>query len=179
MWVEALGGKFKEIFGEDCWDDSPEATARRVMKFWAEFKPQDLIDFTPTTFLATAQQMILVKNIEFASLCSHHLLPFFGVAHVAYLPHKLMIGVSKIPRIVQFYAKRPQVQEKMTDEIATWMQRILEPKGTAVLVVAKHTCMACRGVTARNSDMITSEMRGVFLTAEAARLEFLQLAGVR
>jgi len=139
--------------------------------------PKDEEEFIATVFPASAQQMVVVKNIEFSSVCAHHLLPFYGRAHVGYLPHKLQIGVSKIPRMVQHFAQRPQVQERMTHQISSWMQSTLEPKGSAVMVQAVHTCMACRGVMARNSSMLTSEIRGIFLTAPPARYEFLSLIG--
>jgi len=179
VWM--LEAILQHIFGDEEWDlgNNAESVARRVLAFWQDFAPdgEEELPFVPTTFPAIAQQMIVVRDIEFASICAHHLLPFFGVAHVAYLPHKLQIGVSKIPRIVQYYAQRPQVQERLTHQIADWMQDMLEPKGSAVIIEAKHTCMSCRGVLSRGSSMITSEIRGVYLTNRGAQQEFMGLIG--
>jgi len=166
----------QELFDDDVWDDDVLATTARIINFWQEYVPKPM-DFNATTFPVTAQQMIAVRDIEFTSICAHHLLPFMGVAHIAYLPHKLMIGVSKIPRVVGWFSKSPQVQERLTNQIADWMQDTLEPKGTAVVMLATHTCMACRGVMSRNARMVTSEMRGIFLTASGPKDEFFQLIG--
>lgn len=157
------------------WDDSAEATADRWMKAMGEFKPVDVPDFKLTVFPTQVNQLITCLNIEFASLCAHHLFPFQGVAHVGYIPNKKMIGLSKIPRIVHYHATKPQTQETLTREIASMLKNALEAQGVAVVIEARHTCMSCRGIKQRNGIMMTSEMRGVFLSAEAARLEFLQM----
>lgn len=162
------------IFPDDAWDDDVEKTAYRVLKYWYEHKPMEM-DFHMTTFPTSVNQMIAVSNIEFSSLCAHHLLPFFGIAHVGYVPNELAIGLSKIPRVVDHFAHRPQTQEKLTAQIASFLKRELKAHGVAVVVIGKHTCMACRGVRKHNGHMVTSEMRGVFLTAPAARQEFLDL----
>lgn len=167
----------KDIFGDSCWDDSAEKTAERVVNFWREFVPADDLDFTFTTFPAEVNQLIVVKDIEFSSICAHHLLPYYGVAHVGYVPNKLMVGLSKIPRLVDYWAHRPSVQEKLTANIASDLKHRLAAMGVAVVVEARHTCMACRGVRKHNGMMITSEMRGIFLTAGEARREFLALIG--
>jgi GTP cyclohydrolase I len=142
-----------------------------------EFKTTSVIDFTPTTFKATANQMIVVRDIEFSALCAHHLFPFSGSAHVGYIPNKLMIGVSKIPRIVHHFAARPSTQETFTRAVASYLKDTVEAQGVAVIVSAVHTCMSCRGVKERNASMVTSEMRGAFLTSMEARQEFLHLVG--
>ena len=160
-----------EVFGEDAWDDSALNTAGRVLRYWYTYAAEDM-NFEATTFPVAAQQMITVTHIEFSSICAHHLLPFYGIAHVAYIPHKLAIGLSKIPRAVNYFSHRPQVQERMTNEIADWMQDTLEPKGSAVVTRATHTCMSCRGIMARNARMIVSELRGIFLTSGGPRDEF-------
>lgn len=165
-----------DIFGDEVWDDNVEATTARVIKFWIEYTPRP-IGFDATTFPVQAQQMVTVSGIEFASICAHHLLPFYGVAHVAYLPHKLQIGVSKIPRVVEWLSRSPQVQERLTNQIADWMQDTLEPKGTMVAMEAVHTCMSCRGVMSRNSKMVTTETRGIYLSSDAARNEFYFATG--
>ena len=166
-----------DVFGADCWNDSVEETARRVLAFWEEYKPIDEIDFTFTTFPANVNQLVVVRDIEFSSLCEHHLLPYYGKAHVGYIPNELMVGVSKVPRLVDFWAKRPSVQEILTANIASDMKHRLAAMGVAVVIEARHTCMACRGVRKYNGVMVTSEMRGVFLTAPAARAEFLAMIG--
>lgn len=166
---------FVETFGDDVWDDSPYATVRRWMNAMREFTTKPGIDFNFTTFASDADQMIVVPNIEFESLCAHHLFPFYGVVHVGYIPNRLMVGLSKIPRLVRHYAHRPNTQEAFTANIASYLKNRLEAHGVAVLVEGHHTCMTTRGVKARNAIMRTSEMKGVFLTAPAARQEFLAL----
>jgi len=120
-------------------------------------------------------QMILVKDIEFYSLCEHHLLPFFGKAHVAYIPDGKMIGLSKIPRIVDAFARRLQIQERLTDQIAKTIQQALQPLGVAVVIEAVHLCMRMRGVEKQNSTVTTSAMYGIFREQERTRMEFLDL----
>jgi len=164
-----------EIFGEDVWDDSAGQTAERWLRAMEEFAPQLNIDFKFTTFKATVNQLITVSDIEFSSLCAHHLFPFVGKAHVGYIPNKLQVGLSKIPRLVHYFATRPQTQERLTEQIASYLKHNLEAMGVAVVIEATHTCMSSRGVREHNGVMRTSEMRGVFLTAEAARAEFLRL----
>jgi GTP cyclohydrolase IA len=168
----------KAIYPPDFeWDDSVELTAARIVRYLAEYTPEpnNTLAFTFTMFPAVANQLVVVKDIEFSSICAHHLLPFYGVAHVGYLPNKKMVGLSKIPRLVDHFAKRPNTQEALTANIAEYMKRTLEAFGVAVVIEARHTCMACRGVRKHNGAMITSEMRGVFLTASEARQEFLEL----
>jgi GTP cyclohydrolase I len=172
-----LATTIRNELGTECWDDSVEDTARRILAFWREYvQPTDL-PFEFTVFPTTVNQMIIVRDIEFSSLCAHHLLPFYGIAHVGYLPNKKMVGLSKIPRLVDYHAKRPCTQEALTASIATDLKARLEAMGVAVIIEARHTCMACRGVRKHNGAMITSEMRGVFFAAEAARMEFLNLIG--
>jgi GTP cyclohydrolase I len=119
--------------------------------------------------------LIMCTDIDFASVCGHHLLPFYGKAHVGYIPNKLMVGLSKIPRTVDWLAHRPQNQERLTQQIASFMKENLEAMGVAVVIEARHTCMACRGVRKYSGVMRTSEMRGVFLTSGEARNEFLSM----
>lgn len=164
-----------DVFGDDIWDDSSHETALRVLKYWHEYVPQEQMEFGLTTFPTEVNQLIVVNNIEFSSMCAHHLLPFWGIAHVGYIPNRLAVGLSKVPRVVDHFARKPQMQERLTAEIASFLKRRLHPQGVAVVIIAKHTCMACRGVRKHNGHMTTSEMRGVFLTAQSARSEFLQL----
>jgi len=177
MVEDILTHELITIFGGDVWDDSAGETAARIRRAWMEFSPPDAMPFNVTTFPSVGQQMIVVKDIEFVSLCAHHLFPFYGKVHVAYLPHELQIGLSKIPRIVEFYAKRPTVQERLTDQIGEFMKSTLRAKGVAVVIHGTHTCMSCRGVEQHNASMITSYIRGVFLTGPTAKDEFLSLIG--
>ena len=121
------------------------------------------------------ENMILVRDIELYSMCEHHMLPFFGRAHVAYLPNGRIVGLSKIPRIVEVFARRLQVQERLTDEIADALMDVLQPHGVGVLIEASHLCMMMRGVEKQNSRTITSALRGSFRDDASTRAEFLQL----
>jgi len=122
-------------------------------------------------------EMVIVKEIEFYSMCEHHLLPFFGRAHVAYVPNGRVIGLSKIPRLVEMFARRLQVQERMTTEIADAIAMAIAPQGVGVVVEAEHLCMMMRGVQTQRSTTVTSAMRGVFKTQVQTRNEFLSLIG--
>ena len=119
--------------------------------------------------------MVIVRDIEVYSLCEHHLLPFFGRCHVGYLPKTKLIGISKIPRAVDIYARRLQLQERLTTQIAQALWTHLEPYGVAVVIEAKHLCMMMRGVEKQNSMMTTSAMLGVFKTDRSTRMEFMDL----
>jgi GTP cyclohydrolase IA len=119
--------------------------------------------------------MILVRDIEVYSLCEHHMLPFFGRAHVAYIPNGRIVGLSKLPRIVEVFARRLQVQERLTDQIADAIMDVLEPHGVGVLIEAVHLCMAMRGVEKQNSRTVTSAVRGIFRSDIRSRDEFLRL----
>jgi len=126
-------------------------------------------------FTEDCEEMVLVRNIEFYSLCEHHMLPFFGKCHVAYLPKGKIIGLSKIPRIVDMYARRLQVQERMTRQIAETINNILSPYGVAVIVEGRHLCMMMRGVEKQNSLVTSSAMLGEFKNDRATRMELLNL----
>ena len=120
-------------------------------------------------------QMVLVKDIEFYSMCEHHLLPFFGYAHIAYIPNGKIIGLSKIPRILDMFSRRLQVQERLTQEVSDMLNETLSPKGVAVILEAQHMCMQMRGVQKKNSYMSTSAMHGIFLEDDKTRKEFLDI----
>jgi GTP cyclohydrolase I len=122
-------------------------------------------------------EMVVVKDIEFFSMCEHHMLPFFGRANVAYIPSQKVIGLSKIPRIVEMFARRLQVQERMTRQIAELIEEVLEPQGVAVVIEASHMCSMMRGVKKENARMVTSAMLGCFRKSDKTRNEFLHHLG--
>ena len=126
-------------------------------------------------FAEKYDEMVIVKDIDFYSLCEHHLLPFFGRAHVAYLPDGRLIGLSKLPRIVDLFARRLQLQERMTVQIAECIERVLRPKGVAVVVDAQHTCISMRGIEKQHARTVTSAMLGAFRNQTQTRAEFLAL----
>lgn len=175
---ELLVAALMQAFPTVEWDDSIEDTARRLAGYWAEYNPAKAgneIDFEFRTFPAESKQMVLVSDIQFASMCAHHLLPIIGKAHVAYIPMQVQVGLSKIPRLVDFWAKRPQVQERLMTQISNDLKHRLQPMGTMIVIEAKHMCMCARGVSKDDGFMITSLPSGVFLSNPAARDEFFNL----
>ena len=126
-------------------------------------------------FHETSDDMVIIRDIEFFSLCEHHLFPFYGHVHIAYIPNGKIIGISKLARITDMFARRLQVQERMTTQIAEAIQQVLQPKGVAVVVEGKHLCMMARGVEKQSSEMVTSHVLGVFRSDRATRAEFMQL----
>jgi len=130
-------------------------------------------------FTQKCDEMVVVRDIEFYSMCEHHLLPFFGTMHVAYLPKDKVIGLSKIPRIVDMFARRLQVQERLTQEVAETLQEVVEPKGIGVICEARHFCMMMRGVEKQHSGTVTSAMLGAFRDGKETRDEFLSLVSHR
>jgi GTP cyclohydrolase I len=130
-------------------------------------------------FSVCYDEMVVVKDIEVYSLCEHHLLPFFGKCHVAYIPNKKVVGLSKIPRLVNMFARRLQIQERLTNEIARAIEDKLAPQGVGVIIEARHLCMVMRGVEKQNSQTVTSAMLGVFRENKQTRDEFLALVGGR
>jgi GTP cyclohydrolase I len=126
-------------------------------------------------FEEDCQEMVVVKDIEFYSMCEHHVLPFFGMAHVAYLPKRKVLGLSKVARIVDVFARRLQIQERLTNQVADAVMEVLEPHGVAVIIEASHFCMMMRGVQKQNSSTITSAMRGTFKEDSRTRSELLEL----
>jgi GTP cyclohydrolase I len=127
-------------------------------------------------FEETHEQMVLVRDIELYSLCEHHLLPFFGKAAIAYIPDGKIVGLSKLPRIVEVFARRLQVQERLTEQIAQAIEDVLQPRGVGVVIEAVHLCMMMRGVEKQNSSTVTSALRGQFRECPMTRDEFLRLA---
>jgi GTP cyclohydrolase I len=164
--------------GEDPEREGLKNTPDRVSRMYAELlsgysaDPEKIIN--GALFHINYDEMVLVRDIEFYSLCEHHMLPFLGRAHVAYLPAGKVIGLSKIPRIVDMYARRLQVQERMTRQIADLLQQTLEPQGVAVVVEAMHLCSMMRGVKKHDARMTTSAMHGAFRANLATRQEFLE-----
>jgi GTP cyclohydrolase IA len=157
-------------------DEGLADTPRRVAHMFAELlTPQPL---RPTTFPNDGAygELVVVRDIAFTSLCEHHLLPFRGVAHVGYLPGARIIGLSKLARLVEAFARRPQVQERLTCQVADWLRDHLAPRGVGVVLEAEHLCMSVRGVRAGGSRTVTSALYGLLRENVAARQEFLQLA---
>jgi GTP cyclohydrolase I len=155
--------------------ETPErfAKAMRFLTSGYEVEPQEVVG--SGLFEAEGDGVVLVRDVEFHSLCEHHLLPFFGRVHVAYLPAKRIIGLSKIPRLVDLYARRLQVQERITEQVADALMRLLEPKGVIVLAEARHLCMAMRGVEKQRSATATRALRGVYAHDAMARQEVLSM----
>lgn len=150
-------------------------TPKRFIKFLNEFIKQDK-DFKFTTFNSEGMdEMIVVSNIPFYSLCEHHLAPFFGTASIAYIPSKKIVGLSKLPRTLDFYARNFQNQERITQQVAERIQKELKPKGVAVVLKAQHLCMAMRGIKKHDTWTTTSKMLGVFKQNQNTRNEFLAL----
>jgi len=159
-----------ELFSAEELRNTPD----RIKRFLQEWQNKD--DFKFTMFDNPGyDQMILLKSIEFGSLCSHHLLPFTGFAHVGYIPDKKICGISKLARVVDMFASRPQVQERLTQQIADFIVQQLNPIGVMVVLEAQHECMRIRGVKKANSVMVTSALKGLFKKDEKARLEFMGL----
>ncbi len=163
--------------GEDPEREGLKNTPRRVARMYAELLSGYSVDpeamINGAIFNIAYDEMVIVRDIEFHSLCEHHMLPFIGRAHVAYLPKGKVIGLSKIPRIVDMYAHRLQVQERMTRQIADFLRDLLQPQGVAVVVEAVHLCAMIRGVKKHDARMVTSAMHGAFRTNLATRQEFL------
>jgi GTP cyclohydrolase I len=150
-------------------------TPRRVAAAFAELLTPEV--FEPTTFPNTEgyDELVVARDIPFHSLCEHHMLPFMGVAHVAYLPGDRIIGLSKLARVVELYARRLQVQERLTTQVARWLQEKLEPRGVGVVLEAEHTCMAIRGVRKPGAKTVTSALHGRLRNDARTRQEFLEL----
>lgn len=168
----------KEL-GEDQNRDGLLKTPHRVakaMRFFTKGYTQDPAEIlTGALFDVDYDEMVLVKDIDFFSQCEHHMVPFFGRIHVGYIPNGKVVGLSKIPRTVEIFARRLQVQERLTMDIAQTIEDVLQPKGVGVVVEAKHLCMMMRGVEKQNSFAITSSMRGSFKTDSKTRAEFMEL----
>jgi GTP cyclohydrolase I len=168
------------LLGEDPDREGLLRTPQRVAKamgFLTKGYAMSLEDVVGSAMFAEDHEnMVMVRDIELYSLCEHHLLPFFGKAHVAYIPRKRIVGLSKLPRIVDMFARRLQVQERLTEQVAKAIEDVLDPLGVGVVIEAYHMCMMMRGVEKQNSRTITSALRGVFRDDAKTRDEFLRLA---
>ena len=177
--LAALTKRQLELVGEDPEREGLLKTPERVAKAWQflthgyGLDPEEVL--RSALFAEDYSEMVLVKDIEVYSLCEHHALPFFGKAHVAYIPNGRIVGLSKIPRVVDVFARRLQVQERLTLEIRDAVDRVLRPEGVAVVIEAQHLCMMMRGAEKQNSTTTTSAMSGVFLENTDTRAEFMRL----
>lgn len=168
-WLSAVG--------EDPSREGLQRTPERVAKAWSHITGgygQTLAEVVGEgVFAAEGSEMVVVKDIEFYSMCEHHMLPFYGRAHVAYIPNEQILGLSKFARIIDLYSRRLQVQERITTQVADAIEELLAPKGVAVLMEGVHLCMAMRGVQKQNSSTTTSAMRGLFRSDSRTRAEFM------
>lgn len=176
---ESCVSQMLEILGEDPKRDGLTKTPERVAKAYEfltsgyELDPKEILN--DALFESSNNEMVLIKDIEFYSLCEHHLLPIIGRAHVAYIPNKKVVGLSKIPRMVNIFARRLQIQEQLTEQIASAIQEVIHPLGVGVVLQARHMCMEMRGVQKINSTTTTSALRGLFISRNDTRKEFFDL----
>ena len=169
-----------EAIGEDPAREGLADTPRRISEMYADIFSglyQDPAKHLEIGFEEGHEEMVICKDIPFYSMCEHHFLPFHGMAHVGYIPNGRVVGASKLSRVVEVFAKRPQLQERLTSQIADAMMKALEPRGVAVILEAEHLCMTMRGIRKPGSKMVTSAMRGLFRQRAATRAEFLTLVG--
>ncbi|MGC9397134.1 MAG: GTP cyclohydrolase I FolE [Anaerolineae bacterium] len=181
--IECAVGMILEAIGEDPGREGLLRTPGRVARMYEELTAGYHVDpvrlINDALFDVNYDEMVIVKDIDYYSLCEHHMLPFMGKVHVAYIPDGKVIGLSKIPRIVEMFARRLQVQERMTQQIAEFLDETLHPQGVAVVAEGLHMCAAMRGVKKANARMSTSAMLGNFKTSRATRNEFLAHIGRR
>jgi GTP cyclohydrolase I len=164
--------------GEDPFRNGLAETPRRIAEMYAEIFEglwKDPRDYLQVVFEVAHDEMVILRNIPFYSMCEHHFLPFHGEAHVGYIPDGKVVGISKLARVVEGYARRPQIQEQLTSQIAEAIMEVLKPDGVAVVIEAEHLCMTMRGIKKPGSRMVTSAMRGDFKRQSVTRAEFLSL----
>ena len=176
--IEKAVNSIITAIGEDPKREGLVGTPRRIAEMYAEVFAGIYED--PRTELRVGfeeghREMVILKDIAFYSMCEHHFLPFYGLAHVGYIPNGRVVGASKVGRVIEILAKRPQLQERLTTQIANTMVEVLEPKGVAVVIQAEHLCMTMRGVKKPGSNIVTSAMRGLFQKSPLTRSEFLSL----
>jgi GTP cyclohydrolase IA len=181
--AESIAGMMRRILAELGEDpdraglrDTPERYEKAMRYLTSGYQKDAKKVLNGAMFDVAYDEMVLVRDIELFSLCEHHLLPFFGVCHVGYIPDKKVVGLSKIPRLVNMFARRLQVQERLTNQIAQALMEHVQPQGVAVIIEAKHLCIAMRGVEKQHSQTVTSAMLGVFRDNPRTREEFLCLA---
>ena len=182
--VEKLADNYKQILaliGENPYREglikTPERAAKSIQFLTHGYEQDPGAILKSALFHEDYKQIVVVKDIEIYSLCEHHLLPFFGKAHVGYIPNGTIVGLSKIPRVVEAFARRLQLQERLTTQIKDCMQEVLNPLGVAVVIEAQHLCMSMRGIQKQNSVTTTSEFTGAFLKNANTRQEFMHLIG--
>ncbi len=173
--VRSLLKELGEDPGRQGLEKTPSRVAEAMRLFTSGYEMDPLQILNDALFDVEYDEMVVVRDIDFYSLCEHHLVPFFGRVHVGYIPDGKVVGLSKIPRLVDMYARRLQVQERMTSQIAQSLEQILNPKGVAVVIEAKHLCMMMRGVEKQNSFAISSSLRGEFEGDSKTRAEFMDL----
>jgi GTP cyclohydrolase I len=175
--IEQAARDLLEALGADTHDESLRETPRRMAAAYAEMLTPE--PFNATTFPNDGDydELVVVRDIPFHSLCEHHLLPFVGVAHVGYIPAERIVGLSKLARVVDHFARNLQVQERLTTQVAGWFQRELQPKGVGVVLEAEHTCMSLRGATKPGTRTVTSALHGLVRDDSRTRQEFLALTG--
>jgi GTP cyclohydrolase I len=177
--IEKLIHQLLKELGEDAHREGLEKTPERVakaLKYLTSGYGKNVKDvLNDAMFVEEYDEMVIVKDIDFASLCEHHLLPFVGKCHVAYMPKRKIVGLSKIPRLVEMFSRRLQVQERLTTQLASALNEALQPRGVAVVMEAVHLCMLVRGVEKQNSKAVTSAMLGAFRDRPETRAEFMEL----
>ena len=180
--LEQAARMILEAIGEDPSREGLRETPARIARMYQEVFSGLHVDpatQVKTIFTEEYDEIVLVKDIPFSSMCEHHLLPFTGKAHTAYIPTGKVLGISKLARAVEAYARRPQVQERLTNQVASLIESVCEPRGVAVVLEASHTCMTMRGVRKPGSSVITSAMRGIFRNNVATRNEVMGLIHCR
>ena len=179
--LEKITRNLIETIGEDPSREGLLKTPKRVAKSWGYFSEGYRADvnniINEAVFHEDCSEMVVVRDIEFFSMCEHHMIPFFGRAHVGYLPNGKVIGLSKIPRIVDMFSRRLQLQERLTSQVANTLEEVLKPIGVAVVMEGRHLCMQMRGVEKQNSYASTSAMLGQFRKSAETRAEFLSIIG--
>ncbi len=176
--IEKAVASIIEAIGEDPKREGLVGTPKRIAEMYAEVFAgiyEDPREELHVGFEEGHREMVILKDIAFYSMCEHHFLPFYGLAHVGYIPNGRVVGASKVGRVIEILAKRPQLQERLTTQIANTMVEVLEPKGVAVVIQAEHLCMTMRGVKKPGSNIVTSAMRGLFQKSPLTRSEFLSL----
>jgi GTP cyclohydrolase I len=175
--AEEAAGAFLVALGVDLDTESLAATPARMARAYAQMFSPRPFDLTTFSNDAGNDEMIIARSIPVRSVCEHHLLPFVGLAHVGYLPGERILGLSKLARVVELFARRPQVQERLTQQVADWLQDHVAPRGVGVVVEAEHLCMTMRGVAASGATTVTSALHGQLRSDAASRAEFFTLIG--